>query len=132
MKIKLVKLKLLNTLFVLLDTSVNERGFTTTIQINRDHIVYTGHFPGYPVTPAVIQMQIVHELLENYLGKKLKLLAMPQCKFLTILNPVKTPQLAIHLEIKKIDELLEIKAHGENGQHVFFKLASVYQFINQD
>lgn len=89
------------------------------IELNPYHIVYTGHFPGHPVTPAVVQMQIVHELLEDLLGKKLKLIAMPQCKFLNILDPIETPQIAVHIEIKKIDELLNIKARSENGTDVF-------------
>jgi 3-hydroxyacyl-[acyl-carrier-protein] dehydratase len=119
-------LKLLNALFVVVKNSVCEVGFITIIKLNPDHIVYTGHFPGHPVTPAVVQMQIVHELLENHLGRKLKLVSMPQCKFLAILDPIKIPQVTIHIEIKKVEELIEIKALGKNDTWTFFKLNAVY------
>lgn len=120
---------LLNELFVVLETSVSEAGFIATIELNAGHIVYSGHFPGHPVTPAVIQMQIVHELLEKHFCKTLKLVTVSQCKFLRILNPEETSQVAIHIEFNRIDELLNIKARGVNEKDIFFKLNSVYQFI---
>ena len=122
MTIQAIKLKLLNDFFEVLETSVSEVGFITTIELNPYHIVFSGHFPGYPVTPAVIQLQIVHELLEKYFCKNLKLISMLQCKFLKTLNPNETSQIVVHIEIIRIDELLHIKAWGENGTNIFFKL----------
>ncbi|MDQ6890037.1 MAG: 3-hydroxyacyl-ACP dehydratase [Bacteroidota bacterium] len=113
----------------MIKTSVNEVGFITRIELNAGHIVYSGHFPGHPVTPAVIQMQIVHELLEKHFCKNLKLITVSQCKFLKILNPIETSQVVIHIEYNRADELLDIKARGENGMDIFFKLNSSYQFI---
>ncbi len=54
---------------------------------------------------------------------------MTQCKFLKILNPVDTPRIVIHIELNQIGELLNIKARGENGADIFFKINSAYQFI---
>jgi 3-hydroxyacyl-[acyl-carrier-protein] dehydratase len=121
-------LKLINDFFKVLETSVSETSFITAIELNPGHIVYSGHFPGHPVTPGVIQLQIVHELLEKYFCENLKLISMPRCKFLKILNPNETSQIVVHIEFNRIDELLNIKARGENGTNIFFKLDSVYQF----
>jgi len=129
LKIKANKLKLINDLFQVLESEINEGGFIATIQLNPAHIVYAGHFPGHPVTPGVIQMQIVHELSENFIGKGLKLIAMSQCKFLKVLDPIETPQIVVHIEFAKDAELINIKARGENGKDVFFKLNAVYQFV---
>ena len=120
---------LINDLFVVLENRDSEMGFNTTIELNAGHIVYSGHFPGHPVTPGVIQMQIVHELLEKHLCRSVRLTAMTQCKFLKILNPVDTPRIVIHIELNQISELLNIKARGENGADIFFKINSAYQFI---
>lgn len=122
-------MKLINDLFGVLETSVSEVGFITTIELNPGHIVYLGHFPGHPITPGVIQMQIVHELLEKYFCKNLKLITMAQCKFLKILNPNETSKMVVHIELNRIGELLNIKAWGENGTNIFFNLNSVYQFM---
>ena len=120
---------LIDDLFVVIESSATDTGFSTTLELNPGHIIYSGHFPGHPVTPGVIQMQIVHELLENHLGKNLKLITVGQCKFLKILNPNLTSGIVIHIELKEIDDLINIKARGENGTDIFFKLNSVYQFI---
>lgn len=122
-------MQLINDFFNILESSESSTGFITTIELNPSHIVYIGHFPGHPVTPGVIQLQIVQELLENHSSKKLKLISMPQCKFLKILNPKETPQILVHIEINSNDELLNAKAWGENGADVFFKLNAVYRFV---
>lgn len=120
---------LINNLFVVLEDDDSERGFITTIELKAGHVIYTGHFPGHPVTPGVIQMQIVHELLEKHFCRSLQLITMTRCKFLKILNPVETPRIVVHIEFNQIDELLNIKARGENGADIFFKIDSAYQFI---
>lgn len=122
-------MKLINDFFRVLETSIGESGFSSTIKLNPDHIVYTGHFPGHPVTPGVIQLQIVHELLENHFDKNLRLIKMPNCKFLKILNPKEILQLVVHIEFNRIDDELTIKARGENQAATFFKLNATYQFI---
>ena len=121
-------MKLDNDLFEVLGTSSTEAGFISTIKLNSGHIVYSGHFPGHPVTPGVIQLQIVHELLEKHFSENLKLITIPRCKFLSILNPNETSQIVVHIEFKRINEQLNVKAWGENGTAIFFKLDSVYQF----
>ncbi len=113
----------------MIETSVSEEGFITKIKLNPDHIIYTGHFPGHPVTPGVIQMQIIHELIEKHLCQSLQLIIMPRCKFLKILNPNETAQVFIHIQLTRTDEQLKIKAWGENGSDIYFKLNSVYKFI---
>ena len=122
-------MKLINDLLKVLETSVTEAGFITKIKLNPNNIIYTGHFPGHPVTPGVIQMQIIHELIENHFCKNVRLIKMPKCKFLKILNPIETSQIDVHIESTGTDELLNIKAWGENRSVIFFRLNAVYQFI---
>ena len=114
-------MKLMNDFFEILNSFDNTTGFISTIKLNPNHIVYTGHFPGHPVTPGVIQMQIVHELVEQHFNRKLKLKNMPQCKFLKILNPNETTQIDIHIEYEQKEEIVNIKAFGKNESGIYFK-----------
>lgn len=122
-------MKLINNLYEIIDSSGNEREYIATILLKPDHLVYTGHFPGFPVTPGVVQLQLVHELTEKHLHRKLKLSGISQCKFLKIINPEETSSLVIQTSFKVIGEILHLTARGENGPDVFFKLSSVYRFI---
>ena len=120
-------MKLTDGLFEILESSVTEKGFITTIKLNAGHLVYAGHFPGHPVTPGVIQMQIVHELSEKHFQQKLRLLTMPRCKFLRILNPEEASIMNIQIEFTRAGELLDLKASGVDGTVIFFKLNAVYR-----
>lgn len=129
MKIKATKLKLINDLFEVIETSVKEVSFIIAIKLNPNHIIYTGHFPGHPVTPGVVQLQIVHELIEEQFSQQVKLISISRCKFLKILNPNETSQVVVHIGFARIGELVNIQARGENGIDIFFKLNSVYRFV---
>ena len=124
-------MRLTDDFFVEKGSSVTKAGFTSTIQLNTEHIIYTAHFPGFPVTPGVIQLQIVDELLEKHIGKKVKLIEMPQCKFVKILNPVETPSIDVEVDISQKDDFLQIKAWGKKETDYFFKLNSIFQITNE-
>lgn len=121
--------KLIHDFFQITETTRHTGGATIAISLNPDHLVYTGHFPGHPVTPGVVQLQIIHELLEKELGTKLRLCTIPQGKFLKILNPLETPQIDICLHFNPETELLQVKASGEKDGQTFFKIQATYQMI---
>jgi 3-hydroxyacyl-[acyl-carrier-protein] dehydratase len=120
--------KLKGDFFKILDSSVSKEGSVTTIALNPEHIVYKGHFPGFPVTPAVIQLQIVHELSEHQTGKKLKLEQLIQAKFLKVLNPEESSRIMVVIEFKEMEENLYVKARGENDADKYFRFQAVFAF----
>lgn len=122
-------MKLINNLFEQLSQLQTETGWVATIQINPEHLVYLGHFPGYPVTPGVVQLQIVQELLENHTGNKLRLFTMSQCKFLTILNPKITPRITIRVEYTILKDLLTCKAWITHDHQTFFSGNSTFRIL---
>jgi len=119
---------LLNDFFKILDAAGNDAGFMATIELNPNHAIYASHFPGFPVTPGVIHIQIVHELLEHHFGKALKLQSIVQCKFLKIVDPNIAAQLVVHIEFSEADGLLKIKARGEHGGDLCLRLSASYVF----
>jgi 3-hydroxyacyl-[acyl-carrier-protein] dehydratase len=122
-------LKNLLDLFYIENYVVNEKGFSSEIRLDPEHIVYAGHFPGHPVTPGVIQMFIVHNLLEKHLGKKILLMSVSQCKFLKILNPVENSYLTVKVNIEFNEESFTVSASGANDKDIFFKLNATYRCI---
>ncbi len=118
---------LLNDFFDIQQITQEGNTALCSVSLNLQHSIYSGHFPGNPVTPGVVQIQMVKELLEQVLNQKLSLLNMPRCKFLAVLDPRQTPQFVVKLEISKQDNLVKVNASGEEGEQVFFKLSAVYQ-----
>ena len=122
-------MKLLKDLFEITESSAHESGFSTTIKLFPGHIVYEGHFPGHPITPGVMQLQIVHELRETHLGKSIKLIAVDDCKFLKIVNPEQEKELRIEVEFVETDSVLHVRAVGKHDADTFLKLKATYQFF---
>lgn len=54
--------------------------------IPADHPALPGHFPGYPVTPGVVQMNKVAEACESWLPG-MHITGWPQIKFVSPLQP---------------------------------------------
>ena len=120
-------MKLLEDLFKIVDGAATESGFSTRIRLFQDHVIYRGHFPGHPVTPGVIQLQIVHELVEYYFGKSLRMVAVDDCRFLKIINPEEHDEIIVSVEYSVNNSLLQIKATGKYDADIFFKLKASYK-----
>lgn len=58
-----------------------------SLSARRDSAVYRGHFPGQPVTPGVLMLQGVVELLSQASGKPLALKKVSNVKYLAMMGP---------------------------------------------
>ena len=118
---------LLNSFFEIVESSASADKLISVIRINAGHEIFKGHFPGNPVTPGVVQIQMVKEILANHYQKDLKLKTMSRCKLLRILNPGETPLLHITMDISFENDLMKVHASGHEKENVYFKLNAVYQ-----
>lgn len=96
------------------------------VQINPAHAVFEGHFPGSPVLPGVVQVEMVKSILAEALGMPWYLKDMSTCKFLEVVNPLETPQLSIRIQYKG-DEILDVNASGAHGDKTFFKVRANFR-----
>lgn len=74
-------------------------GVGFTVRMNPEHVIYSAHFPGDPITPGVCIIQMGVELLGRALGRPLELSAVKNVKFLSILRPDGIP---VAVSIRKI------------------------------
>ena len=102
---------------------------TAAITINKNHEVFKGHFPGNPVTPGVCMMQIIKELTEEIVSEKLFMQSSSNIKFMAIINPEKTPDLVLTLDISKTDEGYKVKNVSKFDDTVALKLTTIYKVV---
>ncbi|GAA3778097.1 3-hydroxyacyl-ACP dehydratase [Corallibacter vietnamensis] len=100
---------------------------TANITINKDHDVFKGHFPGNPVTPGVCMMQIIKELSEQIVEKALFMESSTNVKFMAIINPEKTPDLELTLDISETDEGYKVKNVTKFEDTVALKLSTTFK-----
>lgn len=111
---------LLSDLYTIIALERGDNQITCTLQIDPAHPVFEGHFPGSPVLPGVVQLEMVKAVLGKAFGKAFALKDMSTCKFLEVLNPAETPELTIHIQYKG-DETLDVSASGRHGEKTYFK-----------
>jgi hypothetical protein len=72
---------------------------------------------------------MVHELIENHLGKGLKLVSVDDCKFLKIINPEERDEIQISVHYVADKSLLHVKAAGKCDTDTVFRLKGSYLII---
>ncbi len=80
--------------------------------IDKSHQVFEGHFPGQPVLPGAVMLQMVKEVLESSLGYTIRLKKADQIKFLGLIDP-------------QIDNLLELElSYNQTDDNLLHVIAS--------
>ena len=118
---------LLNDFYMLSDLSDKPSGdggtITASIAINKSHKIFEGHFPGLPIVPGVCMMQMIKEIMEFRLHKKLIMKEADQVKFLSVINPGEYSLVMTEIQFKSPSEgEIEIVARLFYENITFFKL----------
>jgi 3-hydroxyacyl-[acyl-carrier-protein] dehydratase len=66
-----------------------EEGIAATkrYRFSHDFIGFSGHFPGYPILPAFVQIMTACTLAEEFKGRALELATIEKAKFLLEIGP---------------------------------------------
>ncbi len=114
----------MNELYQVEQFSTVPGGATATVQLNPDHPIFKGHFPGQPVLPGVCMMELVREVAEKKLNMPLRITAAPLIKFLRMVDPRQTEKVQVDmtLENKEARIFSEGKLLWETTVFVKFRL----------
>ena len=77
---------------------------------------FAGHFPGYPIVPAIVQLQAALCLAEDWLGAPLRLAAVENAKFLLQLRPQE--EIMVECRERRRDGRLTCEARLRRGEEV--------------
>ena len=80
-------MRLADDFYTVAEMNKGDGEMTAMLRLNASHAIYKGHFPGKPVTPGAIILSIGRELLEDYCGRSLSLVQLPNVKYLATLEP---------------------------------------------
>ena len=109
--------------------SVHTEGGTISARITFDiaHPIFGGHFPDMPIVPGVCQTQMLGEVLAQSLGRELHLTSAASIKFLSLVDPNKTPSLDLSVNYTAIDNgAYNVTAQYSWNETVFFKFKGAY------
>ncbi len=123
-------MSILKDFYTLNSCEKTENGsYSAKITLNPSHEIFKGHFPGNPVAPGVCMMQIVKDLSEEILAKKLFLTSANNVKFMAIINPDETPELTLDVSISEDAEQVKVKNTTLFGETIALKMSVNYKII---
>lgn len=118
---------LVNDFYTVHGLAQTEGSIQAILHWNKSHDIFRGHFPGQPVVPGVCMLQIIKELMESSLGRKLALQESSQMKFLQFIDPGVTPavQLVINFTTAE-DGAYKTAVSIQQEAVVFFRFTGLY------
>ena len=79
---------LLGDFFSIKETrALENNAYKIVVEINPQHAIFKGHFPGNPIVPGVCLTQMVKEIVETILQKSFNMNKADNIKFTAIVNP---------------------------------------------
>jgi 3-hydroxyacyl-[acyl-carrier-protein] dehydratase len=87
-----------------LDKNDNNTEFTVRVSLNKNHDIFTGHFPDQPIVPGVTYIEMIREIIEAVFNKIIYLREASNIKFLAITNPLLNPVLSFNFRLSLRDD----------------------------
>jgi 3-hydroxyacyl-[acyl-carrier-protein] dehydratase len=113
--------------FKILSIEKGESKFNVAIELNPDHEIFKGHFPGNPVVPGVCMVQIIKEILKEIYGRDFTMQQASQLKFLAIINPNENKSAQVEIIIsKEAGNELTVSGSIHKDKLVFLKYKAVF------
>jgi 3-hydroxyacyl-[acyl-carrier-protein] dehydratase len=107
-----------------------ENKIQASIKIDSNHSIFEGHFPNNPITPGVVEMEIVKEIVSEGIKKTLKMSKMSNCKFLAILNPLNSSEVNVNIDVLEQEKnRIRISAQILDQQTVYLKISAEYIIV---
>ena len=108
---------------------ISEKEISVVIELNQTHAIYSGHFPDQPIVPGVCQIQIVKEILEDLMGKKLKMITGDNIKFMGMIIPNLSPIVNIDVNYQINDSEIICDSKLFFGETIFTKYKGKFKTI---
>lgn len=106
------------------DSTIN-----ATIKLNVNHDIFKGHFEQMPVMPGVCQTQLIKELLQEELGKNLRLTVGSNIKFTGMIIPTQHPVFNVELKYTVTENKYQVDAQLFFETTIFTKFKGTFTQI---
>jgi 3-hydroxyacyl-[acyl-carrier-protein] dehydratase len=113
----------MSNLFTLHNIHSSPGQFSANVRFDPSHAVFAGHFPGQPVVPGVILVEILAAAVAEVTGKEVVLKEASVIKFLQVIDPIAHPTVVLEGTINEDDAgNFKVDATFRHGELLFAKM----------
>ena len=112
---------MLESLFKIIIHHQRDQEISADIQVEKDHTIYRGHFPDFALTPGVVQMEMIRQVLGKAFEKEFRLKGSKSIKYPSMYRPSEKPEIQATLHYKQEGPLVKVDARLHAGDEVFMK-----------
>lgn len=116
-----------NELFIFIDPVAEGDLIRAKIRLDPMHPLFKGHFPGQPVLPGVVMVEIVKELLEIHIKKQTRLVKASDIKFLSLIIPEQDKLIQIVLKVSFLEGQITANAQLLDNDDLLFKFKGTFE-----
>ena len=117
-------------IYRIINRNKSELGFSFDVGLNADHPVYPGHFPNRAITPGVLLVSMVKDLVEEVKEVELELVEARNIKFLQPMHPDENEVYTVHFTVEQEENKYQVKATASVGEVAYFKLSATFESIS--
>lgn len=113
-----------DNLFNIVSEDLSDSKADFIIHLNREHPIYSGHFPTDAITPGVCVVQIAVDLFSHIMQDEYHLARAKNIKFLQIIRPDEHDTIRYQLTWETLDDqTFGVKVIASDGDTVFTKMS---------
>ncbi len=119
---------LLNDFFYIRSLQNEADTLEVQLELNPAHHIFEGHFPGQPVVPGVCMVQMIKEILEQTLEKRVQLEQADYIKFLSVIDPRVNASLSAEISLQYTSNGVAVNAVLRKETVISLKLRGNFVF----
>ncbi len=91
------------------------------LRFNDSHEVFAAHFPGNPIVPGAVLIDVIRTVASDVLGKEMQVSLVKNAKFITVIVPDSSVTLDIVSHYSEVEEGILFKSVISDGERIFAK-----------
>ena len=119
----------LNDFFTYILTESEKERLRARITIDGKHRLFEGHFPGNPVTPGVVLLEIMRQVLCEAAAKDLMLSGARDIKFTNPVIPEQHTEFDLEMNIEEAEGEILVNAVFSEDDIIFTKIRGRYREV---